>query len=174
MDYKIIKNFISREEQNDLVKWIMNNKDNTELFKDANMNGNRITTRYSKKFSFHDTAYVVQKRIIDKFKFKDFKLPEYNDGIVASYAGDKDTVYEHFDPQWYPPKETLHCNLMLQKPLEGGKPFINRVNINLDERDLWCYYVSKTAHGCSQTKGSKPRLMYVFGFCIDYEDLDIL
>ena len=69
MDYKIIKNFISREEQNDLVKWIMNNKDNTELFKDANMNGNRITTRYSKKFSFHDTAYVIQKRIIDNFKF---------------------------------------------------------------------------------------------------------
>ena len=58
MDYKIIKNFISREEQNDLVKWIMNNKDNTELFKDANMNGNRITTRYS----LHDFAigqYVV-------------------------------------------------------------------------------------------------------------------
>ena len=53
MDYKIIKNFISREEQNDLVKWIMNNKDNTELFKDANMKGNRITTRYSKKFSFY-------------------------------------------------------------------------------------------------------------------------
>ena len=48
MDYKIIKNFLSKDEKNDLVKWIMNNKDNTELFKDANMNGNRITTRYSK------------------------------------------------------------------------------------------------------------------------------
>ena len=42
MDYKIIKNFISSEEQNDLVKWIMNNKNNPELFKDAGMKGNRI------------------------------------------------------------------------------------------------------------------------------------
>jgi hypothetical protein len=102
MDYKIIKNFISNEEQNDLIRWIMNNKNNPELFKDANMKGNRITTRYSQGFSFSDIAYRIQKRIIDQLKFKDFKLPKYQHGIVASYAGENDTVFNHFDPQWHP------------------------------------------------------------------------
>ena len=171
MDYKIIKNFVSGDEQNELVEWIINNKNTPWLFKDANMKGNRITTRYSKDFSFPDTAYKIQKRIIDQLKFNDFKLPKYHHGIVASYAGENDTVFEHTDPQWYPPYETLHCNLMLQKPLEGGKPMINKKNIDLDERDLWCYYVSKVKHGSSKVIGSRPRLMYVFGFCIDYKDL---
>ena len=74
-------------------------------------------------------VYKIQKRIIDQLEFKDFKLPKYHHGIVASYAGENDTVFEHTDPQWYPPYETLHCNLMLQKSLQGGNPIINKKNI---------------------------------------------
>ena len=169
MDYKIIKNFISEKEQNELRKWIVDNKNTPGLFQDAGMKGNRITTRYSQGFSFPDFAYKIQKRIIDQLKFKDFKLPKYHHGIVASYASENDTVFKHLDPQWHPPYETLHCNLMLQKPLKGGKPIIDKETIDLDERDLWCYYVSKVEHGSSKVIGKKPRLMYVFGFCINYE-----
>ena len=167
MEYKIIKNFVSKKEQKKLIDWIINNRNTPGLFSDANMNGNRITTRYSKDFSFPDTAYKIQKRIITKLKFKEFKLPKYQHGIVASYAGKNDAIYEHRDPQWHPPYETLHCNLMLQKPIEGGKPIINKEAIDLDERDLWCYYVSKVPHASSKVMGSRARLMYVFGFCID-------
>jgi len=172
MDYQIIKNFVSKNEQNELIEWIINNKNTPGLFKNANMNGNRITTRFSKDFSFSDTAYKIQKRIISKLKFKDFKLPKYHHGIVASYAGENDTVFEHLDPQWYPPYETLHCNLMLQKPLEGGKPTINKKSININEKDLWCYYVSKVSHGSSKIMGNRPRLIYVFGFCIEYKPIN--
>lgn len=172
MNYKIIKDFISKEEQDELIQWIMNNKDDSNLFKDARMRGNRITTRYSNNFSFPDIVFEIQKRIISKLKFNDYKLPKFHHGIVASYAGENDTVFEHLDPQWHPPYETLHCNLMLQKPYEGGKPIINKVNIDLDERDLWCYYVSKTPHGSSEIIGNRPRLMYVFGFCIDFKEFD--
>ena len=171
MEFKIIRNFISQEEQTDLIQWIINNKDSSWLFKDANMKGNRITTRYSKDFSFPEVAYSIQKRIINQLKFKDFKLPKYHHGIVASYAGENDTVFEHTDPQWYPPLETLHCNLMLQKSIKGGEPIINKKCIDLNERDLWCYYVSKVKHGSAKVIGNKPRLMYVFGFCIDYKEL---
>ena len=146
MEYKIIRNFVSQEEQTDLIQWIINNKDSSWLFKDANMDGNRVTTRYSKDFSFPEVAYSIQKRIINRLKFKDFKLPKYHHGIVASYAGENDTVFEHTDPQWYPPLDTLHCNLMLQKPIEGGKPIIEKEEINLIERDLLCYYVSEVNH----------------------------
>ena len=38
--------FISPNEAQDLSNWILQNKDK-EIFKDANMKGNRITTRYS-------------------------------------------------------------------------------------------------------------------------------
>jgi len=170
MDYKIIKNFVSENEQNKLVEWIIDNKNTPGLFKDAGMNfSNRVTTRFSKDFSFPEVAYKIQKRIIGQLKFKDFKLAKYHHGIVASYAKEHDVVFEHMDPQWYPPYETLHCNLMLQKSLRGGKPIINKINIDLDERDLWCCYVSKVPHGSSTIIGTRPRLMYVFGFCVEYD-----
>ena len=171
MNYKIIKNFVSKNEQHKLIEWIINNKNTSGLFKDAQMKGNRVTTRYSKDFSFPETAYKIQQRIISKLKFKDFKLPKYHHGIVASYAGENDTVFEHLDPQWYPPYETLHCNLMLQKPLEGGKPTINKKSISINEKDLWCYYVSKVSHGSSKIMGNRPRLIYVFGFCVEYKPI---
>ena len=60
MEYKIIRNFVSREEQADLIHWIINNKNSSWLFKDANMKGNRVTTRYSKDFSFPEAAGVVR------------------------------------------------------------------------------------------------------------------
>ena len=164
--FNIIKNFVSKEEQKKLAEWIINNKDTPRLFKDAGMKGNRITTRYSKDFSFPPVAYNIQERIIDQLKLKNFKLPKYHHGIVASYAGENDTVYEHRDPQWYPPYETLHCNLMVQKPVAGGHPIINKEKIEVEERDLWCYYVSKVPHGSSKISGKKPRFMYVFGFCV--------
>ena len=175
MEYKIIKNFVSKKEQKKLIDWIINNRNTPGLFSDANMNGNRITTRYSKDFSFPDTAYKIQKRIIKQLKLKDFKfkfkLPwDVNHGIIASYAGENDICYEHTDPQWYPLSDTLHCNLMLQKPLGGGKPIINKKEIDLNERDLWCYYVSKVPHGSSKVIGKRPRLMYVFSFCIKGEN----
>ena len=93
MEYKIIKNFVSQEEQTNLIHWIINNKNSSWLFKDANMKGNRVTTRYSKDFSFPEVAYSIQKRIINQLKFKDFKLPKYHHGIVASCAGENDSVF---------------------------------------------------------------------------------
>tara|TARA_R110002020_G_scaffold334751_3_gene549979 strand:- start:1301 stop:1510 length:210 start_codon:yes stop_codon:yes gene_type:complete len=56
---------------------------------------------------------------------------------------------------------------MVQKPVAGGHPIINKKKIEVEERDLWCYYVSKVPHGSSKISDKKPRLMYVFGFCVD-------
>jgi hypothetical protein len=60
---------------------------------------------------------------------------------------------------------------MLQKPLEGGKPTINKKSISINEKDLWCYYVSKVSHGSSKIMGNRPRLIYVFGFCVEYKPI---
>jgi len=169
--YKIIKGFISEEEQSELIKWVADNKNNSNLFRDAGMGGNRITTRYSKdRFLFPHSAYKIQKRIIDLFNFEAFILPhnwsKFMHGIIADIGGEDDYCFEHTDPQWYPPYETLHCNLMLQKPIEGGEPIIGKKEIDINERDMWCYYVSKVKHGSSKNIGNKPRIIYTFGFCI--------
>lgn len=175
MDYRILKSFVSQNEQKDLVDWILNNKDENWLFKDAGMKGNRVTTRYSAGFSFPESAYEIRKRIGEhlykEYKFPDFKVPKFHHGIVASHAGENDFVYQHKDPEWYPSYQTLHCNLMLQTPEKGGEPIINEKEIKLDERDLWLYYVSKVKHGAAKVLGKKPRLMFVFGFCVKYQDL---
>ena len=139
------------------------------------MGGNRITTRFSTNFSYPDIAYKIKKRVtkylIDIFKFNDFKEPKFHHGMVASYASHNDVCIEHLDPQYHDFYETLHCNLMLQKPLKGGEPIIEDEYVNLNERDLWCYYVSKVRHGAAKVTGNIPRLMFVFGFCVKYKAL---
>ena len=136
------------------------------------MDGNRITTRYTKKYFSHpESAYKIQRRIIDKLKIGSFIFPNTMHGILADCAGEGDTVYEHTDPQWYPPRETLHCNLMLQKSINGGIPIIEGEEIDLNEKDLLCYYVSRVKHSSSEVVGKRLRLLYTFGFCINYKKI---
>ena len=136
------------------------------------MEGNRVTTRYTKTFFEHsNSTYNIQRRIIDKLKIGSFIFPNVMHGILADCAYENDTVYEHIDPKWYPPRETLHCNLMLQKPIGGGIPIIEGKDIHLNEKDLLCYYVSKVRHSSSKVIGNKPRFLYTFGFCINYKKI---
>ena len=171
MNYRTIKNFISDKEQSELINWVTENKD-SYLFRDAGMGGNRITTRYTHKFFSHtESAYNIQRRIIDKLNINSFIFPRTMHGIVVDCAKEDDIVTEHKDPQWWPPRETLHCNLILQKPFGGGIPLIENETIELDEKDLLCYYVSKVNHASTKVVGDKLRIIYSFGFCINYMDL---
>ena len=63
-----IKNFISKESSKILSDWILNNSDKS-FFKDANMRGNRKTTRYStnENFLYPNEALEIRKKIINKF-----------------------------------------------------------------------------------------------------------
>jgi hypothetical protein len=164
-------NFISLNESQELSNWILQNKDK-EIFKDANMEGKRITTRYSTDINFEYPKIVkdIRNKIIDLLDLReeeDNKIyPPFKDGVVASCAFAGDTCYEHIDPIWHNGFHTLHCNIITQAPKKGGNLILNGVLEQMNERELNCYLVSKLPHSTNLVSGSKERLMWVFGFCI--------
>jgi len=167
-----IKNFISEESSKILSDWILNNSDKS-FFKDANMNGNRKTTRYStnENFLYPKEALEIRKKIINKLNLHENEehaiYPPFKDGILASFAENNDTCYSHKDPIWVENYETLHCNIITQAPEEGGELVINEQKYIMRENELFCYRVSKNSHEVLKIKSKKPRLMWIFGFCVN-------
>ena len=174
MDVVRLNNFISEEDSKILSNWILNNS-HKSFFKNANMGGNRKTTRYStdENFSYPKEALNIRKKIINKFNLQEKErhsiYPPFKDGIVASFAEDNDTCYEHIDPVWVENYETLHCNIITQAPDQGGELIINKNKYIMKENELFCYQVSKNNHEVLKIKSKKPRLMWVFGFCVNKE-----
>jgi hypothetical protein len=171
-NYNLYKKFLTKEDCDILSNWILENKEKN-FFKDANMGGKRRTTRYSNNFSFPEKAYEVKNKIIEILKLNNFLLPNFKDGMIASYAEIGDTCYQHKDPIWKNNTETLHCNIKLSFN-EGGDPIIENEKINLEKGDMWIYPVSKILHGSDLVTGTAPRTIWIFGFCITQKDYDRL
>jgi len=171
-DFEIIKEFLFKEECNVLNKWILDNKDNS-FFKDAEMNGKRLTTRFSSVVSFPKEAYYIKDRLIKKLNILKIEHPPFYDGMVASLAFVGDELYAHKDPIWKDGLKTLHCNVLLSDSM-GGAPIIKNKKLNIKKGDMWYYLVSDVEHGADKVLGNIPRTMWVFGFLVDKEIYDRL
>jgi len=172
MDVVRIENFISKEDSKILSNWILDNH-NKPFFKHANMGGNRKTTRFSpnENFSYPQEALDIRKKIINGFNLQENEknniYPPFKNGIVASFAPNNDECFSHIDPIWIKNYETLHCNIITQAPEQGGELVFNGKKYIMKENELFCYRVSKGNHEVLKIKSKKPRLMWVFGFCVN-------
>jgi hypothetical protein len=165
---KVISNFVSDYECNVLSNWILQNHHN---FVDANMGGNRKTTRYiSNDIKFPQTALEIRERIKQYLELEDMVRPPFTNGMVASYAEPGDTCYEHTDPVCYEGHLTLHCNVIVQKPESDGNVVINGKEYDVPKGDVICYYVSDLKHSVTKVLGNTSRLMWVFGFCVEEQN----
>jgi hypothetical protein len=164
---KIYKNFLNQKDCYDLFQWILTNS-NEPFFKNANMNGNRVTTRYSseEEITYPQLAFEIRNRIKYKLNIKEKGKPEYPYGMVASCAFPGDTCYEHKDPVWVEGTRTVHCNIICSDS-EGGYPIVEEEEYKVNKGDMWVYDVSKYNHGSSELKMGVPRTMWIFGFCIE-------
>tara|TARA_R100001086_G_scaffold249138_1_gene187925 strand:+ start:307 stop:801 length:495 start_codon:yes stop_codon:yes gene_type:complete len=161
---KIIKNFINDEDCDKLSEWIEDRKD-LDLFQDANMKGNRLTTRYTTKdIVYPQVAFEIRNKIITHLNLKNFKLAPFKYGMYASIAFKGDDCYLHKDPRHFENHITLHCNLKLNDT-DGGDVLIEKDNYEVQKGDIWIYPTSEINHG-SNTLLSDKRLIWVYGFCI--------
>jgi len=165
---------LSPTDVTELLSWILDGR-NSGLFADAMMGGKRATTRRRKcgSFSFPDTAIKLRKQIAQSLGFPESPVPEFNQGMVASYAFPGDTCFSHTDPRWHDGFWTVHCNVILSAPESGGELLVNGVRYEMPEGKLICYPVSESAHETLEVVGNKPRIMWVFGYCVPpeiYED----
>jgi hypothetical protein len=162
---KLIPNFVSYNECAELTSWINSNHHN---FVNANMGGNRKTTRYiDDDIDFPKTALEIRERLKNHLDLEDMIRPPFTKGMVASYAEPGDTCYEHTDPIWFEGHHTLHCNVIVQKPEGGGNVVIEGQEFDMPEGNIICYYVSDLKHSVTEVIGSKNRLMWIFAFCVE-------
>jgi len=168
MKYYILRNYLNSQICDELSNWITENK-NKPFFEDANMDGKRLTTRYSTEFEFPLIAYDLQTKIIETLKIKDYFLTNFKKGMVADFADIGDTCYKHTDRVWKEGTITLHCNIKLTN-CEGGEPFIEEEKIVLNKGDMLIYPVSVVQHGSHIVTGTIPRMIWTFGFSITPKD----
>lgn len=162
---RLIPNFLTPEECRILAEW---EEQNRHIFQDANMGGNRQTTRFIQDhIDFPPLAHELRSRVKDLLGLDDRVRPPFASGMVASYAPPGDICIEHIDPEWYEGHHTLHCNVIVQKPESGGDVVIDGVLYNVNQGDLLCFYVSDYYHSVTKVIGNTPRLMWIFGFCVD-------
>jgi len=138
------------------------------------MGGRRVTTRYTNSdvFEFPSVAYEVRERVAQELGFNGAALPYFKDGMVASYALPGDDCYEHLDPRWHNGLFTVHCNVIVLSPEQGGELLACGKTYEMPQGKFICYPVSELAHATSLIVGNKPRLMWVFGFCVTPQAFD--
>jgi hypothetical protein len=175
-----IRKFCSEYEKKILNNWTLSHYEDP-YFQDANMDlentGTRLTTRFSdeheiSKFShmvkYPNEAYDVKSRIIDYFKLQNYPHPQtFKNGIVNGIGFSGGSICDHIDPIYYENTHTLHCNIVTQNSEIGGVTIIEEIEHKVNDCDLLYYIVSKHNHKVTKIEGSKHRILWVFGFCID-------
>lgn len=166
----IVRDFISDNERLVLNEWCLNNYQNKNLFVDGGtgLPGTRLTTRHGNDYDydFPDVAYEIQKRIIVKLNLKNYKFPEYKNGIVCGIGFKNGHIWNHKDRVWHPDTTTVHCNIITQKPTAGGITVIDEEAYETNEHDLLIYPVSEILHRVTRIQGTRPRILWCFGFSI--------
>ena len=182
---QVVKNFLFEEEIPVLNKWTIDNWRN-EYFKDAGMDednpGTRFTTRMenfqiAKESGFiidyPKVCYNIQDRIKNFFDLHDCQTPRsFYNGIVNGIGFSPGLIEEHIDPVYVPETNTLHCNIITQNCISGGVTIIEGKSFPVEEGDLLMYVVSKHQHRVTNIEGSKERILWVFGFCINDDKLE--
>jgi hypothetical protein len=179
MNVRVVKNFINLKDIFELNNWTLSNY-HKEFFNISEMNDlkTRYTTRQcsnrkvDKLFNYPKISYKIQKRIIDNFELERFNKANIGkDGIVTGIGFENDYIYEHVDPFWYPQTHTIHFNIITQKSQSGGITIIENNEYEVDNGDILIYNVSQHKHRVSKVIGKIPRILWVFGFCVDDDKL---
>ncbi len=174
---KIIKNFVNEEDFKELNFWTLNNYKSAS-FTDANMGApsTRLTTRYAGKntnFSYPKVAYNIKNKIIECLNIskKYLSPPIGKDSIINGIGFDGGDIFEHTDPIWFPNTYTIHCNIITQKSIKGGITIIENREYDINEGDLLIYNVSHLKHKVTLIEGTLPRIFWVFGFSVNFNNL---
>lgn len=134
----------------------------------------RVSTRSSKSaVPLPPIAYQIQRRVVELFGFEKAKKADFCDGIYSGYsrtAAEYD--YEsHRDPVYYDGTYTVHCNIVTTDSSGGAVRIENFGVVEMKKGRLVAYPVSELEHEVLQAKSSAPRNLWVFGFCIDKNEV---
>ena len=160
----VIRNFISKEECDELNKWTTQNE-NKEFFKTGKEAENRKTTRYSNSIEFNYPTLILEK--FQNFK-KEFGIENLNNieqgknGIINAISYGNSELILHTDPQ-YNKAQSFHITIQTSKAESGGDLIADGIVYEVDEGDAICFFASSIKHCTNPTSGNKPRIVWILG-----------
>ena len=183
--HKIIRNFITKDEGNQIVSWIetlnhVGDKSNhhlTEISKSLKGKSyifdisNTPITNYVTKFqSIYDVSYDVLPEfihdIIDRIS-ETLKLPKDNIFMQAVDMGDGGKIDKHYDVS-VDGYVNYKCNISVLS--EDYDFFIDKTSISVKETDLYGFEASLYKHWTNEF--NTRRIFLSIGFVLKYKDLD--
>lgn len=133
---------------------------------------NRFTTRiYAYRFEYPQIVLDVSDRVRKFCSVDNYPLIEGHgrNGVVVSSTHDGGDVYKHKDsrPQG---KCALRCNIMTRGADSGGRLYVGGEPLDIEVGELHCYLASEFEHEVTVVNGSTPRVLWMFGAAVPFED----
>lgn len=183
-NYKIIKNFITKDEANQIINWLdsVNHTDRdsnhhlTEISKISNSKSymfdisNTELTNYITKFQsvsnvsgndLPEFIYNINNRISENFK-----ISKENMFLQAVDMGKGGKINPHYDAS-INGYVNYKCNISVLS--EDYDFFLDKEILKIQETDLYCFEASLYKHWTNEF--NTRRVFLSFGFILKYEDL---
>jgi len=156
--------FVSPVEHLALLNWAEGQFSGGHLL--ANRSG---PSRYYRSYKDNETVvpdlfWHVRRRAVSMFSITDYEdEPEYKCFLGCNTEGG--FVQRHTDSS-PPDKHHVRLNIMLSKPIGGGVPVIDGKPVQVEERDLWCFYPSVMPHESTPVTGKRKRFVLSIGILV--------
>ena len=66
----------------------------------------------------------------------------------------------------------MHCNFVTQNPESGGITYVEDIPYKFEKNDMIMYITSHLEHEVTEISGKIPRILWVYGFCINLSELN--
>lgn len=154
------KNFITDEEKQTLLNWVILNENSFT----SNKFSNRKFFKFDKNSTINELISEIKNRVILIESISDWKEePIYLDYIGINSKGG--SIHLHTDPN---DGEFIHTryNVVLSYPEKGGESIYGKhINV-LEENMIWKCVAGKVSHGSTPVKSEKRRITLSLGFLI--------
>jgi hypothetical protein len=177
---EIARNFVTASECAELSAWAFDAIDkgwmgNSEMLTARSDAAKRVSTRATGHLFEHPT---LVKSIIDRIEetvgYGSSEAIDYQgrDGMFVNvtYPGKGGHLMLHRDGRPPNGKSILRCNFLTSAPEAGGVLHLRGEPLDVGEGDLHAYLATEYEHFFDDVGGSKPRIMWIFGVCVDAED----
>jgi hypothetical protein len=177
---KIFKNFITLDECEQLSDIALNGVEDGWIGPGITK-GESGFIRYNKRFTsrmymngrkYPEFVIELSNRVREFAGIQHYPLirGHGSGGVVVSVTYPGGDVYSHRDPRSPEGHTTYRCNIMSQAADEGAELYVDDKLVDVSVGDLHCYYASEQTHHVTEVKGQTPRILWMFGAHLPYQD----
>jgi hypothetical protein len=135
-----------------------------EFVNDVMPTASWISNGFGRRFVMYEQAPGFDE-IFSLYGMKPIKIEPVFQCLIGNHYRDGAFVHEHQDSN----SENLfhvRVNVMLKKPIRGGNPVLNGIELHVDEGDIWLCLAGSEKHSSTPIYGS-DRLIFSYGGLVE-------